>query len=134
MLHSCPKCSATGDKIITCDNKHKYYLKCLNCAYVSEEYKDSDTLRNIWPVNNPYALYVIFDNIRDYLDKAEKLHPHFAEGQYEALGYLSEEHGEVVKAITKGKTGWEPQMDEELYELIAVAIRMLRREYVVATE
>lgn len=63
------------------------------------------------------------------LGKAREKHPRFAEQVYHALSFLSEEHGEVVREVTKGKDGWEERMDEELLDLIAVAMRMLLREY-----
>ena len=71
----------------------------------------------------------IIQAVKDGLARAEKLHPVFAEGLFHALGFLSEEHGEVTKEITKHKPGWEERMDEELLDLIAVALRMLNREY-----
>lgn len=51
---------------------------------------------------------------------AKKSHPGFACGQWEALGFLGEEYGEVSKEITKGKDGWEKRMDSELIDLIVV--------------
>ena len=63
------------------------------------------------------------------LDEARKKHPRFAEQVYHALSFLSEEHGEVVREVTKGKDGWESRMDSELLDLMAVAMRMLLREY-----
>lgn len=70
-----------------------------------------------------------FLKIEDAYIHAKNKHPEFAVGVYHALGFLSEEHGEVVKEITKGKDGWEERMDKELIDLIVVAIRMLNREY-----
>jgi hypothetical protein len=63
------------------------------------------------------------------LGEAREKHPRFAEQVYHALSFLSEEHGEVVREVTKGKDGWESRMDSELLDLIAVAMRMLLREY-----
>jgi len=73
----------------------------------------------------------IFDRVRAGYAHAIEKHPHFAEGPYEALGILGEEYGEVVREITKGQDGWEQRMDCELIDLIAVALRMLKREYAV---
>ena len=69
----------------------------------------------------------IFEAVKRGLVRAELLHPGFAEGQYEALGHLSEEHGEVTKAITKGEG--KRRMQEELIDLIVVAWRMLRGDH-----
>ena len=69
----------------------------------------------------------LFYKLETALQRAEKLHPGFAEGPYEALGFLSEEHGEVTKAITKGEG--KQRMQEELIDLIVVAWRMLRDEH-----
>jgi len=63
------------------------------------------------------------------LGEARAKHERFAEQVYHALSFLSEEHGEVVREVTKGKDGWESRMDSELHDLIAVAMRMLLREY-----
>lgn len=63
------------------------------------------------------------------LKEARRKHPDFAEGVFHALGFLSEEHGEVVKEITKQKPGWEKLMDKELIDLMVVAYRMLNGEY-----
>lgn len=63
------------------------------------------------------------------LGEAREKHPRFAEQVYHALSFLSEEHGEVVREITKSKDGWEERMDSELLDLVAVAMRMLLREY-----
>ena len=129
--HSCPRCGAINDNIESVEfgkgDTWCYYLKCKKCGYDSSTYTEAEKLDLIWPKNG--SLMEIFDRISRTLLKAEKKHPDFAEGQYEALGYLGEEYGEVTKEITKGKDGWEKRMDSEIYDLIAVAIRMLRREY-----
>ncbi len=68
-------------------------------------------------------------SVCERLGEARVKHPRFAEQVYHALSFLSEEHGEVVREVTKGKDGWESRMDSELLDLIAVAVRMLLREY-----
>jgi len=72
---------------------------------------------------------VVFAEVCSRLEEARAKHPRFAEQVYHALSFLSEEHGEVVREITKGKDGWEDRMDSELLDLIVVAVRMLLREY-----
>ena len=69
----------------------------------------------------------IHEKLKSAFCEARLLHPGFAEGPYEALGFLSEEHGEVVKAVTKGEG--KQRMQEELIDLIVVAWRMLRGEH-----
>ena len=69
----------------------------------------------------------IVEALKSAFCKAQLLHPGFTEGPYEALGFLSEEHGEVTKAITKGEG--KRRMQEELIDLIVVAWRMLRGDH-----
>ncbi len=69
----------------------------------------------------------ISGKLKHALVRARQLHPGFAEGIFHALGFLSEEHGEVVRAVTK-KEG-KQRVQEELIDLIAVAWRMLRGEH-----
>ena len=127
--HSCPRCGSDDLTLVECGKNDCsiFYLQCNQCKYTSLEYTKAELIDHIWP--STVSLDWIFECIKDTLDKAVKKHPEFAEGQYEALGYLGEEYGEVAKEITKGKEGWEGRMTSELYDLIAVAIRMLRREY-----
>ena len=70
-------------------------------------------------------LYHVFQRIKETLERARQEHPTFAIGSFHALAF----YGDVVKEITKQYAGWEERMDAELYDLIAVAIRMLNREY-----
>lgn len=63
------------------------------------------------------------------LQEAEGKHPYFAEGIYQALGFLSEEHGEVAKEITKQLEGWSERVEHELLDLMVVAFRILRKDY-----
>lgn len=69
----------------------------------------------------------ILERVRRGLVRAEHLHPRFAEGKYQALGYLGEEFGEASRAITKNEG--EQRMQEELVDLIVVAWRMLRGDH-----
>lgn len=69
----------------------------------------------------------ILEKLKAALVRAQQLHPGFAEGLFHALGFLSEEHGEVVRAATKHEG--KQRIQEELIDLIAVAWRMLRGEY-----
>ena len=72
----------------------------------------------------------IFDAVDRGLVRAKRLHPRFAEGKYQALGYLGEEFGEASRAITKNEG--EQRMREELIDLIVVAWRMLRGDHEAA--
>lgn len=69
----------------------------------------------------------IVERLKSAFCKAQLLHPGFAEGLFHALGFLSEEHGEVVRAVTKGEG--KQRVQEELIDLIVVAWRMLRGEH-----
>ena len=75
------------------------------------------------------AIARVLASVCDRLREARSKHERFAEQVYHALSFLSEEHGEVVREITKGRDGWEKRMDSELRDLVAVAMRMLLREY-----
>ena len=75
------------------------------------------------------AIAEVLASVCDRLREARTKHGRFAEQVYHALSFLSEEHGEVVREITKGRDGWEKRMDSELRDLVAVAMRMLLREY-----
>ena len=74
-------------------------------------------------------LDLLFEYIRTQVHRGELLHPVFAEGPYQALGYLEEELGEVAKEVMKKKDGWESRMNDELVDLVVVAIRMLRGDW-----
>lgn len=69
----------------------------------------------------------IFAEATRKLACAEEKHPVFAEGPYQALGFLGEEYGEVVRVLTKGEG--EQRLHEELMDLLVVTIRFLRRDY-----
>lgn len=69
----------------------------------------------------------LFEKLMAAVERGRRLHPGFAEGQYQALGYLSEEHGEVTRAITKNE-GWD-RVFSELIDLMAVAWRFALREH-----
>ena len=101
-----------------------------------------DNYASPWLSEEEYALVNALEGHEDYnriakvlelvctrLGEARTKHERFAEQVYHALSFLSEEHGEVVREVTKGKDGWEFRMDSELLDLIAVAMRMLLREY-----
>lgn len=101
-----------------------------------------DNYASPWLSEEEYTLVNAIEEHEDYnriakvlelvctrLGEARTKHERFAEQVYHALSFLSEEHGEVVREVTKGKDGWESRMDSELLDLIAVAMRMLLREY-----
>ena len=65
----------------------------------------------------------IFQELQKRLAVAEQKHVGFAEGKYQALGFLGEEYGEVVKVVTKGEG--EKRLYDELFDLLVVTWRML---------
>lgn len=69
---------------------------------------------------------VLFDFLAR-LHEAEKKHPVFAEGPYEALGRIGEEQGELVRAVTKNE-GDERIYDEAL-DLLVVTWRLARGDW-----
>ena len=70
---------------------------------------------------------LIMSDFLTRLKEAEKKHPVFAEGPYQALGVLAEEQGEVTRAITKDE-GDERIYDEAL-DLLVVAWRFARGDW-----
>lgn len=76
-----------------------------------------------------YKDFEILQALRGGLIRAEELHPGFAEGQYQALGFLGEEYGEVVKVVTKGEG--EQRLHDELRDLLVVTWRFLRGDHEV---
>lgn len=63
------------------------------------------------------------------VEKARVKHPCFAGNIHEALCILGEEYGEAVREATKQENGWRKRLDEEILDVIAVAVRILRHEY-----
>ena len=61
------------------------------------------------------------------LTEAEEKHPLFAEGSYQALGYIGEEYSEVVRALTKNEG--DARFRDELFDLIVVVWRTLRGDH-----
>lgn len=87
---------------------------------------------------NPYELVervmamseddrLILSELLYSLARAEVKHPVFAEGPYQALGVLSEEHGEVIRTITKDEG--EARVYEESIDLLTVAWRFARGDW-----
>lgn len=81
------------------------------------------------PSTSDNALQGIFCKLEERLNRARRLHPRFAENVFHALSFLSAEHGEVCQAVCKGRTGWRSEMENELLDLIVVAVRMLLSEH-----
>lgn len=69
----------------------------------------------------------IFQELKKRLAVAEQKHPNFAEGKYQALGYLGEEYGETARAITKNED--EMRLYDELFDLLIVTWRFLRGDH-----
>lgn len=74
-------------------------------------------------------LDVLLQFIRKQMSRAKVVHPNFAESAQGGFLALSEEFGEVAKEISKQNEKWEERMDEELIDLIVVALRILNRDY-----
>lgn len=60
---------------------------------------------------------------------ARQKHPWDKIGIKEAYIALSEEFGEVAKELSKQETGWKTRLDFELLDLMAVAFRILHKDY-----
>lgn len=61
------------------------------------------------------------------LREAEAKHPVFAEGPYRGLGFLQEEVGELVRAVTHDEG--EERMYDETLDLLAVTWRFARGDW-----
>ena len=75
------------------------------------------------------AGYALLYTIVKALHRARKLHPVFAEGKYQALGRVSAEVGELVRAVEKCE-GTEREK-AEIIDSIVVLIRMWLGEHEV---
>lgn len=69
----------------------------------------------------------IFRELEQRLLLAEEKHPTFAEGPYQALGYVGEEYSEVVRALTKNEG--DERLHDELMDLVVVCWRFLRGDH-----
>ena len=74
----------------------------------------------------------IYTELLVRLTEAEAKHPLFAEGPYQALGYIGEEYSEVVRALTKNEG--DARFRDELFDLIIVAWRTLRGDHIQGEE
>lgn len=79
------------------------------------------------PVETTLINDQIYKRILKRISEAETKHPVFAEGQYQALGILGEEYGEVVRSLTKQEG--EQRMQDELLDVLAVAWRFYRGDW-----
>lgn len=71
--------------------------------------------------------FTLFKNLMAAVERAERLHPVFAEGIWQGLGYLQEELGEVVRAATHNEG--EERLREEILDLLVVCWRFARKDY-----
>lgn len=69
----------------------------------------------------------IYADFLKHLTIAEEKHKLFAEGQYQALGVVGEEFGEVVRTVTKEEGN--ERMQEELMDLLVVTWRFIRGDW-----
>lgn len=66
-------------------------------------------------------------NLSMRLAEAEKKHPVFAEGIYQALGRIGEEYGELVQAVNHNEG--EDRIMSEAYDTLAVLVRFIRGDW-----
>ena len=76
---------------------------------------------------NSGAGYALFYEIVRRVERARRLHPVFAEGKYQALGRISAEVGELVRAVEK--TEGEDREIDEAFDAVAVLIRFILGEH-----
>lgn len=68
-----------------------------------------------------------FIKLMRHVQRAEKLHPTFGEGIYEAIGKISEEGGELAHAANHNEG--EQRIMEEGLDLLCVAWRFVREDW-----
>ena len=72
----------------------------------------------------------LFGGLVRGLKRARAIHPDYCCGPYEALGNLEAEVGEVAQEIVKGRDGWQGRAEQEVNDVIVVAMRYLLGEHV----
>lgn len=68
-----------------------------------------------------------FIKLMRHVQRAEQLHPAFAEGIYQGLGRIGEEYGELVRACNHEEG--EKRVMEEAMDTLAVAWRFVRGDW-----
>lgn len=61
------------------------------------------------------------------LERAEHLHPVFAEGVYQGLGRVGEEYGELAQSLNHGES--KERVEAEAMDLLVVVWRFVRKDY-----
>lgn len=69
----------------------------------------------------------LFAELMTALDRAEKLHPIFAEGIYQGLGRVGEEYGELAQSINHGESI--ERIEAEMMDLLVVVWRLKKGDY-----
>lgn len=69
----------------------------------------------------------LIEALLDGLGRAELLHPVFAEGVWEGIGRVSEEHGELAQAVSHNEP--DERIRAEAMDLLVVAFRFARRDW-----
>ena len=110
------------DDIAICDECRRPCNKECHVGALSE-FEQMRILGN----QNSGAGYALFYEIVRRVERARELHPDFAEGQYEALGKITAEVGELVRAVDKGE-GEDREIDEA-FDSVAVLIRFILGEH-----
>ena len=74
----------------------------------------------------PDADHILFRRLLRALDRAEDLHPVFAEGVYQGLGRVSEELGELAQSVNHRESG--DRIEAEALDLLVTAWRFCRKD------
>lgn len=70
---------------------------------------------------------VLFYRLAKALQRAESLHPVFAEGVYQGLGRVSEELGELAQSVNHRES--QDRIEAEALDLLVTAWRFCRKDY-----
>ena len=104
---------------------------CDGCAAMPGTLSELEQMR-ILGNNKSEGGYALLYTIVKALYRARQLHPVFAEGKYQALGRVSAEVGELVRAVEKCE-GTEREK-AEIIDSIVVLIRMWLGEHEIVKE
>ncbi len=118
-----PEQMVTNDKQVTVMHKEDVVIKDLKPAEKYYAGEDTDGKVVLYSQKD----WGQFIKLMRHVQRAEKLHPTFGEGIYEAIGKISEESGEVAHAANHGEG--EQRIMEEGMDLLCVAWRFVREDW-----
>lgn len=104
---------------------------CDGCAAMPGTLSELEQMRILGNGKSGAGYELLYTIVRA-LHRGRRLHPTFAEGKYEAIGKVTAEVGELVRAVDKGEGT--SREKAEIVDSIVVLIRMWLNEHEVAPE